>query len=1014
MQAYESLQQTLDSVSTLDPKLADYVFFPLSYLFRESTTLPAKATQTCLLCLQKLIADGWRQQAGQDLCKQLLILLSFLAGGNAVGEFRSDVNEQTCIAALQCLAVLFQSSGMSVSAFSESLEAEGMLVMGHVVSVILAALNESPSVEVQIAAVHSIDGLILCIADEQVLRNFLPGIVSSLTKTLQPQQNSRRSYRVLSDGLHAMAEVLQKTLGDIAGPKTLGVRKNEQTEGDESWLKATAAQVKLALANIVTLRYHERSEVLSGLFELCTTILQYCCKSLEDSIGLILETSVIICSQDTLDDKSRLTKSLEYIITMNINLQETLKASIFDWSSALPRVMQSIDDSKRSKHIAKVATARQLIAPLEIRTEMLDSALASSIREATTAILSMSKPGAVQSIADKNYELSEALETVGKSEVLIEFTPVPLAGKGQNAALQELQGLIRNIESLRPLSALKTELAKSILYSSGTDQLAAVWLSCKIISQQLVEATLVDEFLDLPPDATGSDAEFNEVVYSHSLDILSVPAIDDGNGWRLQALALEIVAFESYRQKKDFRPELVDALYSIVERIGSTNSLLREHAMTCLNIVSRSCEYPSSSDMIIQNVDYLVNAVSLKFNTFDISPQVPQVLCMMLKLCGPTLIPYLDDVIESIFSALANFHGYPRLVDSLFTVLSVVVEEGAKSTTPLIQPAPTTHRKSPHDPKTMAEVLNFCKTYDPDDPVLDNLDSQTQTDTAEASANNNDTDNDNYDDPPESKPTPSKTYTIINRIILLTQHHLSSSCSPLRLHLLHLIRTAAPALAQDEDTFLPLLNDIWPPLLLRLYDPETFVAIGAADTLATLLHHAGDFLSSRVQTEWAAIRKLWTKIEDQTSGGVGGGGRAKKAAAAGTDFLAHGRALRPGELSSIVADDAMTAQSLSTRTKPFPARTTAPTTVTSTTSITTARAPDFSSPARFRTALRHLLTTIVRHVNLTREMETELFEQMLGPLAGRHPEVREALDEAAKSGKWGKWREGREGLLRGE
>ena len=106
--------------------------------------------------------------------------------------------------------------------------------------------------------------------------------------------------------------------------------------------------------------------------------------------------------------------------------------------------------------------------------------------------------------------------------------------------------------------------------------------------------------------------------------------------------------------------------------------MLRKHAMTGLNLLAQACEYPSTGDMLIGNVDYLINSVALKLNSFDISAQVPQVVLMMLRLCGARIVPYLDDLLGSIFSAVDNFHGYPRLVELLFRVLKGVVDESRK------------------------------------------------------------------------------------------------------------------------------------------------------------------------------------------------------------------------------------------------------------------------------------------------------------------------------------------------
>ena len=83
-----------------------------------------------------------------------------------------------------------------------------------------------------------------------------------------------------------------------------------------------------------------------------------------------------------------------------------------------------------------------------------------------------------------------------------------------------------------------------------------------------------------------------------------------------------------------------------------------------------------------------------------------------------------------------------------------------------------------------------------------------------------------------------------------SQHYLTSPSPGLRKALLDLLSIVCPALSPDEEAFLPLVNSIWPVLIERLYDPEIFVVVSACKALSTLCQSAGDFLSTRIKTEW--------------------------------------------------------------------------------------------------------------------------------------------------------------------
>jgi hypothetical protein len=105
----------------------------------------------------------------------------------------------------------------------------------------------------------------------------------------------------------------------------------------------------------------------------------------------------------------------------------------------------------------------------------------------------------------------------------------------------------------------------------------------------------------------------------------------------------------------------------------------------------------------------------------------------------------------------------------------------------------------------------------------------------------------------------SKTYTMLQSIVRLSQHYLTNSSPVLRARLLGLISTSSAALYMDEDNFLPLVNNIWPVVTNRLYDEESFVVIAAANAVAELCHSAGDFLSTRISVEWIELIRLATQ-----------------------------------------------------------------------------------------------------------------------------------------------------------
>jgi hypothetical protein len=76
---------------------------------------------------------------------------------------------------------------------------------------------------------------------------------------------------------------------------------------------------------------------------------------------------------------------------------------------------------------------------------------------------------------------------------------------------------------------------------------------------------------------------------------------------------------------------------------------------------------------------------------------------------------------------------------------------------------------------------------------------------------------------------------------------------------LGLIRTAIPAIARHENSFLPLINTLWPEIVSRLDEPEAHVVAATLDTIVLLCTHAGDFMRTRITRLWPGLVDIHTR-----------------------------------------------------------------------------------------------------------------------------------------------------------
>ena len=864
-QLLEILRGNCRGNTAFDDNLANYVFFPLSHVLRLCQKRTGRLAELATKCLRELLEHGWRTLA-IELGQQLLLLLTFFAGG---GPSTGQVSEELQTEAYGALAALFKTLHNTPKGTASLVEASAIPALGQCLTVILDGITNGPSSETQLEALLALKSLWSCIKDKQALSNFLPGTVSALTKCLMPTTKAPRSRKVLINALEVFQKIMTTTLSDVATRSLEGDSAKPESSGNttltKSWLIATGTQIKLSLANIIKLRNHDHHEVRKALAEMCIVVLDECHASLAESATLLVETALTVASLNTEEDALPQGLSLQSLAVMYPSVSELIKSTIYTWVTSLPRVMQGSDESAKQSTLRHISKAQAIFSDLGLDSAVLNDALVDSLRNSVVGLLELTPPS--KGVSESSTDISSSPKSsMGSQAALVKhYRPIVMSHGSQTQTREQLDALIANVGPPETQINMARDLLSYMRNSSGHNMLSAFWLSFKLLQAATIKSSELDALIDQSLTSSNEREVVLSELYAHSVFSLSDPEENDMD-WRIQAVSLEVVAFTASNWGEAFRPDLVDTLYPVVHLLGSPNSDLREHAIASLNMISDSCGYSSTSEMITSNVDYLVNAISLKLNTFDISPQAPQVLVMMIRLSGPSLLPYLDDVVGSIFAALDNFHGYPKLVESLFTVLGEIVEESRKSGQLQIKSSSElNHRKRKHAGSKIEDVLTILKTrmekasandesLHEDFPEKPWKDAKTQLDEMENPQHVEET-SANAESGEIQKAPGTKVYTMVKSIAQLGQHYLTNQSPHLRAKLLDLINTASEALYKDEDQYLPLVNDIWPVLIKRLYDKEPFVVIAASKAVAGICKCAGDFMSTRIQVEWHDIMK---------------------------------------------------------------------------------------------------------------------------------------------------------------
>ncbi|KAI5302378.1 hypothetical protein KEM56_000739, partial [Ascosphaera pollenicola] len=631
----------------------------------------------------------------------------------------------------------------------------------------------------------------------------------------------------------------------------------------------------------------------------------------------LLKRYAALASVDDGGPTNKASDILRQLLEESDEVRSILRNSLYNWTIALPRAIQESDSKQREHALQRVSYGFKSLNEMNITQDLLDTTLANSICDAAAILMqSLARSHRVETLP-----VEVDLKALQGSRNVSTVTPI-IAESGDSVLFSsDLQRLIQQIcNNDKSLTFAQTMLDRT-LSAPREFILEPYWVLVMMLRTTVPEEYKYAEFLtDVCTDSTAELwSTLVDDLYSFSLPILTEFSPIGEFDWRVPSLALEVVALQALQLGSRFATELIDVLYPILQVLTTSNPMLRRHAHDCLSVIVSSCGYQSASELLISNVDYLVNAVSFKLNAFDVSPQAPRVLLLMIQLCGPNLIPFLDDIVVSIFAILDAYHGYPKLAEVMFSVLGAIVSKGSEASDQLVLTDSTDtpdaaelrpsyqgrslgdlvqsierRRKRLDDVTKIDHVEEDQGADGPQQPLgplsSDMLNGKKENDEEENFEYHEEEDTEMLPPPQEEKKELTASHQLLLNIVKCIPQHMTSPSPLLRKSLLEIMKDSIAFLSKHEDTFLPLINDLWPTVSARMSLPasftghefpitanegdvakrpnidesgiseETYVFVDTCSTIDTMIRTAKNFMAKRLEDEFPRWKKMYAQV----------------------------------------------------------------------------------------------------------------------------------------------------------
>nr|XP_006819759.1 PREDICTED: TELO2-interacting protein 1 homolog [Saccoglossus kowalevskii] len=668
---------------------------------------------------------------------------------------------------------------------------------------------------------------------------------------------------------------------------------------NEEWVKNTSKKLNILINKIVILRTHISWKVRIAMVEFAERLLLNCTRSLSDSVSSQLEilvglvgddyAQVSTASQQALDRYSR-----SHLQTNSKTLVEILEENLHTLMTSLPRLIRTADDSQKLSTLNLVLGYLKLLGLLTMTIvlfvgDKVNSLLysASHLRRLSTALIQVLELDTSDiKIVEEKTPFSDLPVHTGMSDSSLDVVDRTVSHHYPGRRTKyfkhfrderifeilmqicRLLGFHGNIQLLtdhfvdkfRESNTVRKQVTliinEILLGTIGDDVTAScddVTTSCDDVTDSCDDVTascddvttpsrdsrdkrnlesivrsLLEEYIS-PSNwrlVTSSQSEVASsrksvsdrlLVLSQKTNQLSLGTL---NSNILQiCLLLEGVGVFAKVLGSNFNVLLIDSLYPVMEKLGDETAVISQTAYLCLIAICKSCAYSSIEDLICKNCDYLIDVISHNLRHLDWFPKSPDVLKVMLQYGNADVLPLTQDIIDELKENVEDKK------ESFTSVASFFLEYQKQKKT------------------ARGEVSD---EEDNDDGSHDNNDGGCPE-------KDETVDEDDFSKP-DVKPEQPLHIRVVLQVLQKCVHFLSDNNPRIRLLVLEIVKNSVLALQNHQDDLLPLVHQIWPPMIQRFVDNEQLVTIQAFHTLCVMGSICGDFIRRRV------VKDIWPKL----------------------------------------------------------------------------------------------------------------------------------------------------------
>lgn len=902
-------------IAKLDPKLAEYIFIPITKLLKFKK-LTNKTVNYILSIIYYLLKLSWCDNLTLDenFATQLFPIIDFLTGTNINLETDTNVVEDTKINQEISIDVISQFvNSLSNQQYGPNFFEGNDRLLHHLTNIVTKLLNylshdEKLDLGYQLLIIDTLQTIynnLLSFDYGETISYILPGNISVLTKLLSLKGLSI-NYKIVSKLLSLFGTLLKITYNDIylevilidgdEGIKLPHINKN-LTHRKDNWLLATREQIKLAMNNFLP-NLVKRSNLHDCTGQFIQSVINYCENSLSNLVPILVQNLILMKQNPSL------------ILTTNKNLMKFVQIEFTDYVTEISNFIQwnKIDRLERLNFIC------ELIKPNNLQIMKLLKNVMLAVHERQTVIKGISNSNYdkiliqssnvivsdFSSVFNKNFKKQNFLQNIDQD---LELELSKLIYKLNNFTdLDTIYNIVINDDSVID-KIWSDQNHPTNLKTVSQQQTLILWTISSFLpnDNQITNNPInavIDEFLDITDNEIDQSTKYNDIVmicleYINSImeNTLSLNASDQVIN-REQEILICTMLWSLNKiisvMDKDFSNELIDYFYFIVENLASSSMQIRELSQICMTKLANVLYDGSLQSLIIDNVDYLIESISQRLN-LGITDKVTTVLMVICKMTSYQVMLSFQDILETIFQMLDFYHGYKDMVLQFFQFFEIISNEMGKlyldGNLDNVKLSDSHLNRSGFTPWGNQNMEQLIKMLDEEftnaDMVLDDDDDKelaidepknfqeyfdqklkiheveddSDDEDDDSNAEGNEGDDGGRDEIEWVSPIPVLSYRLLIKILNYGDRLLTTEFKPLKIQILKNISLIIPMLSTQYDSLLPQVAQIWGSVVQCMFDTDYSIVIFASHALQTIIKCSKTFICKRFIELWCELQE---------------------------------------------------------------------------------------------------------------------------------------------------------------